>query len=149
MKDLILLRHAKAVSDHAGGDIARPLSSRGIQQIQQVAHTFRARQYEPELALVSPAIRTQQTATLLGKQIGKLDVVTDRTLYLATDDQILDVLRGVPDDIQSLLLVGHNPGISELAAIWNPAYRKQSLPTAGFIACQLSINHWHDIRQSC
>ena len=149
MKHLILLRHAQAVSDHAGGDIARPLSSRGVQQIQQVANTFRARKYEPELALVSPAVRTQQTATLLGKQIGKLDVVTDRALYLATDDQILDVLRGVPDDIQSLLIVGHNPGISDLAAIWDPVYRKQSLPTAGFIACHIPISSWHDIRQSC
>ncbi len=146
MKRIILLRHAKAVAEHGGGDFARPLAPHGIAQIQQVAHSFQAHGWKPELALASPAARARETAELLAKHIGNLAIVTDQTLYLATDRRMTEVLAGMPDEIQTLLLIGHNPGISELAATWNKQPAVQ-LPTAGFVACQLAIHHWKDILQ--
>jgi len=145
MKHIILLRHASAVHDHAGGDFNRPLSSHGITQVQTVAHAFLGRGLHPELALASPAMRTRQTAELLAKHLSKLDIITDHALYLATGNRMLDILMSMPDDIQTLLLVGHNPGISELAANLDNQRSVEQLPTAGFVACQLRIHRWRDI----
>ncbi len=146
MKHIILLRHAKAVSEHADGDFARPLSAHGVTQTQQVATSFRTNNWHPDLVVTSPAVRAFQTAEILGKSIDGMHIVTDRSLYLATDDRILDVLMSIPDTIQTLLLVGHNPGISDLAARWEHAYQRKTLPTAGFVSCQVPISNWSEIK---
>jgi len=147
MKRLILLRHAKAVGEHAGGDQARPLAPRGIQQVQEVAHAFLAKGWQPQLALVSPAERTCQTARLLAASLGKMPLVIDRSLYLATAGQMLASLMAAPEDIDELLLVGHNPGISELATQLADRTAPVHLPTAGYFCHQYDISSWLEIRK--
>ena len=145
MKELMLLRHAKAVSEHAAGDFARPLSTRGIEQMQQVAAALQAKGWYPDFTLVSPAKRTLQTADILEKNTQVLHAITDPTLYLATDDQICAAIAGAPDDAERLLVIGHNPGISDLAAQLSHDAYARPLPTAGFVICPIDVDHWHRI----
>ncbi|MFU8781270.1 MAG: SixA phosphatase family protein [Kiritimatiellia bacterium] len=146
MKILMLLRHAKAVPEHAGGDFTRPLAPRGIQQMQQVAAAFQAQNWKPQLTLVSAATRTLQTARLLEANLGDLNIISDRVLYLAAACQLLDVLAATPPEIERLMLVGHNPGISDLAARLTGNLEHSDLPTAGFMTCQLDIPDWQSIQ---
>lgn len=147
MKQLILLRHAEAVPEHAAGDMARPLTPRGKQQVQLVAQSFVAQGIRPALALVSPATRTKQTAQLLANSLDNdLPIAVDHSLYLATDEQFVNTIASIPDDIHSILLVGHNPGISDLATSLDAKQANHQLPTAGFVVCQIPTQNWRNIR---
>jgi phosphohistidine phosphatase len=145
MKTLVLLRHAKAVPEHAGGDFQRPLSPRGCQQVQAVAAAFLAQGWKPQLTIASPAARTLQTAQGIETNIGDLNIITDRSLYLATAQQIYSALAALPESLDRVMLVGHNPGLSDLAAHFSATPENEELPTAGFVTCQLNITHWQQI----
>lgn len=117
---LLLLRHAKAVALASpmseAGDHARDLAERGRQDAARLGDTLRNRVLLPELGLVSSARRTRRTWELLGP-LGSSEpdlVVSDR-LYLAEAEELLFVLREVPDQVRSVMLVGHNPGLHQLS----------------------------------
>ena len=117
MKHLILMRHASA--GPAADDRARPLSAAGrgdALRMGRALEALAASGFRPEWALVSPALRAQET--LAGVHSGLRSLAgaeTDETLYLASGGQLLARLRRVPEETAQLLLVGHNPGLSELA----------------------------------
>ena len=116
-RTLILLRHAK--SDWSGDetDIARPLASRGRRQAPDAGRWLAANLDRVDLAIVSPAKRARSTWSLVAAE---LDVhprkrIDDR-VYTASDQELLAVVRELPDDIETVVLVGHNPGIEDLAS---------------------------------
>jgi phosphohistidine phosphatase len=116
-RTLILLRHAK--SDWSGdeADIARPLARRGRRQAPDAGRWLAANIDSIDLAVVSPASRARSTWDLVS---ARLDVppgtqVDDRA-YAASDHELLAVVRELPDDIETVVLVGHNPGIEDLAS---------------------------------
>jgi phosphohistidine phosphatase len=115
---LILLRHAK--SDWSGdeADIARPLAKRGRRQAPEAGRWLAANIDSIDLAIVSPARRAQSTWDLVSAE---LDVPPrtrrDDRVYAASDDELLDVVRELPDDLETVVLVGHNPGIEDLASL--------------------------------
>lgn len=114
---LILLRHAK--SDWSGDetDIARPLASRGRRQAPDAGRWLAANLDRVDLAIVSPAKRARSTWNLVAAE---LDVPPRRRIddrvYTASDRELLAVVRELPDDIETVVLVGHNPGIEDLAS---------------------------------
>jgi len=113
VKRLLLLRHAKAVAKDAARDFDRVLSDRGRSDMAVMAEPLADPALAPGLALVSPSARTRETWTLAGMP----DVTTrfEPTIYEATSDTLLSVVRGVPDDVSCVIMVGHNPGLEELA----------------------------------
>lgn len=118
MTRLILLRHAKAAADDPGGDRARPLAERGRQASQAVAAWLKTNGPAPELVLCSPALRTRQTLALIlpaWPQAPK--VAYEDGLYLAGARQLLARLHEVPAGTATVLLVGHNPGLQDLAVL--------------------------------
>ena len=115
---LLLLRHAKAVAgpDDTGGDHGRDLSERGCRDALALGEHMRRRALRPGLALVSSALRTRRTWELLapsGAPAPAPEILDG--LYLAEAATLLAVLREIPDDVAIALLVGHNPGLHELA----------------------------------
>ena len=116
MRQLLLLRHAKSSWDDRDlSDHARPLNPRGKQAAGLMRATMERLGLVPDLVLVSSARRTMQTAEALEPWdetplIDPLD-----SLYLAPAPQILQTLQGVPETVRSVLVVGHNPGLHELA----------------------------------
>jgi phosphohistidine phosphatase len=118
-KTLFLLRHAKAVpAESAEEDAERVLAPRGRRQARALAGWFRAKELAPERILSSPAARTRETLDLVRTGFtGGADLVVelDPRLYLASWPTILDRLRRVPEETNSVMVVGHNPGLHELA----------------------------------
>ena len=148
---LLLLRHAKAVAPHPGvpeaSDHDRPLSERGRLDAAGMGRLLRERGLVPAAALVSTALRTRQTFDLLGpfEDGGPRRTLSD-VLYLAGPETLLDVLREHGGDADSVMLVGHNPGMHELAlrlGIGSP------LLAHGFPTCALAVfsveDDWPDL----
>jgi phosphohistidine phosphatase len=114
--ELYLLRHAHAgnASDWAGDDSLRPLSSRGRQQARDLGRHLASRAFALDLLLSSPKLRARQTAELVAEEIG-VAVGLDERLGGPID---VDDLSVILDDLggQRVMLVGHDPDFSEIAA---------------------------------
>jgi phosphohistidine phosphatase len=116
MHQLILLRHAKAVrgtlevSDHDRG-----LTPDGRRTAAAMGAAMRGLGIAPDVILVSSAVRTQETMDALEPWEDRPNIETLSTLYMAGHKQVLDILRELPETMRSVLVIGHNPGIHELA----------------------------------
>ena len=117
VRRLWLLRHAKSSWDDATlADFDRPLAPRGRAAAPRVAAWMAARTLLPDLVICSAARRTRETWDLVAPILaGRPDVTFSRDVYEAPADRLLAVLRAVPDAARAVLLVGHNPGMSDLA----------------------------------
>jgi phosphohistidine phosphatase len=117
MKRLYLLRHAKSSwDDPALADTNRPLAPRGRRAAKLMASHLRRKGISPELVLCSPSRRTRQTLKRIAPGLGKnADVRIEPALYAASAATLLDQLHEVPDEVDSVMLIGHNPGIQDLA----------------------------------
>jgi phosphohistidine phosphatase len=118
MKRLLLLRHAKSSRDDPSlADFERPLASRGVKAAPRMGRELEARDWLPERALISPAVRTRATWDLIAAGWGKRPPAEfPETLYDASAEEILAQLRGAPETVSTLLVVGHNPGLHDLAS---------------------------------
>jgi phosphohistidine phosphatase len=139
MRSLYLLRHAKSAWDDPSlEDHDRPLSARGKRGARAIAKHFRALAADPALILCSSSARTRETLDLLMPGFAATPLVAiERGLYLADAPSMLARLRRVEDSVERVLLLGHNPGLHELAlalAQHGPARLKAALarkfPTA-------------------
>ncbi len=116
MRQLLLLRHAKSSWDDPQlPDHARPLNGRGRRAAAAMAGAMRDLGLAPEVVLVSSARRALQTLEALGPLPDSPIVMPLDALYLAPWETLLEALRGVPETARSVLLIGHNPGLHELA----------------------------------
>jgi phosphohistidine phosphatase len=114
MKALHLLRHAKSSWDDPSlDDFERPLAPRGRRAARKVGRYLRTSGTHPALVLCSPARRTRDTLELLGPAGGEMRF--DRALYGASAEELTAVLRALPGEVPSVLLIGHNPGLQQLA----------------------------------
>ena len=119
MPTLYLLRHAKAEKavKHAwdpAEDRNRPLTAGGMADAAAVGRWFRGHNLIPGLALVSPAKRTQQTWQLAANELGaSLPIRVEEALYEASVEDLLRIIRGLPPQFTSALIVGHDPSLSD------------------------------------
>lgn len=117
MRRLWLLRHAKSSWDDPGlPDRLRPLAPRGARAVEVLARHLRTAGISPGLVLCSPAVRAVQTWEGVAQGVPPgTPVEIDESLYNGDADDLLHRLRQVPPPVASVLLVGHNPGLEELA----------------------------------
>jgi phosphohistidine phosphatase len=151
VKQLVLLRHAEAEPAGPGTrDFDRILTERGRSQALEAADVIAAAQLTVDECLVSPARRTRDTASIV---IRKLAVVVPTefvtTLYLAAPDAMLQALQGCRTKSDCVLLIGHNPGMSELASTLSRSTQGLTLRTGG--VCQLTFAHnaWDQLAAQC
>ena len=117
MKRVYLLRHAKSSWKHSElPDHDRPLAGRGRKAAKRIAGHMQARQFEPELVLCSTARRARETLERIEPVLGHAPVRMERALYGASARDLLARLRRLPDDVESVLVIGHNPGMHDLAS---------------------------------
>ncbi|MCF3130955.1 SixA phosphatase family protein [Streptomyces olivochromogenes] len=115
MRRLVVLRHAKSAWPEGAADHERPLAPRGLRDAPAAGRALAEADCLPDLALCSTAVRARQTWELASEQWGTPPPVRyDRRLYAADAEELLAVLREVPPEVETLLLVGHNPGLEEL-----------------------------------
>lgn len=136
MRQLLLLRHAKSSwDDPRHSDHARPLNARGRRAAAGMAAAMRDLGFAPEVILVSSARRTLQTLEALSPLDGSPLVEPMDDLYLAPWPRLLDTLREVRETVRSALLIGHNPGLHELAmALAGPAAMAEGSPVTRRLA---------------
>jgi phosphohistidine phosphatase len=116
MHQLLLLRHAKSSWDDATlPDRDRPLTKRGRRAAAAMRDAMRDLGLTPDVVLVSPSRRTRETLAALEPWDDTPLVEQMGPLYLASAKQLLTILRGASETVRSLLLIGHNPGLHELA----------------------------------
>ena len=146
MKRIYILRHAKAVAKDAE-DFDRVLAPRGHAQMKVISTWLAERSERPELALVSPAARARETWGLAG--LPDVPVVFDARIYEASPKTLLDVIRGAEETARTLVLVGHNPGLEDLAHKLvgsGPAGLRARIetkfPTAAIVAVDLEVESW-------
>lgn len=150
MRRLLLLRHAKSDWPDGYDDALRPLAERGLRDAVEMGKAIARAGLIPELALISTAVRTRQTWELVGPQFGKqIPSQEVNGLYGASEKTILGFVHTAPDEVQTLICVGHNPGMERLARSFaksgNPdAIRRieKKYPTCGLAVIELPINHW-------
>jgi phosphohistidine phosphatase len=150
-KRLYLLRHAKSswkqpeLADHD-----RPLASRGRRAAKAIARHLRERQIAPELVLCSTARRARETLERIEPALATAAVRREPQLYRASADVLFERLRTVPDDVASVMLIGHNPAIEQLALdLARPSPERRELeakfPTAALATLELVGPSWRDV----
>jgi phosphohistidine phosphatase len=117
MKQLFLLRHAKSSWDDPGlVDHDRPLAPRGRRAVRLIADHLRREGVAPALVLCSSSRRTRETLEGIAATLGDtMPVQIEGELYAASERGLLERLRGVDDGVESVMLIGHNPGVEQLA----------------------------------
>jgi phosphohistidine phosphatase len=147
VKQLLLLRHAEAEPAPPGAkDFDRLLTARGRLEALAAAETLAAAHLTIDEILVSPARRARETADIFARRL-KLAIAPGvvAELYLAPPDVMLGILEHCSVTSDTILLIGHNPGISELAHQLHAGSDSSGLRTAGL--CQLTFAHdrWQGI----
>jgi phosphohistidine phosphatase len=147
MKQLTLLRHAKSVQDPSYAvDRERPLAERGRADAEAMGRFFAQAEIVPDLIASSPAIRARQTAELLARAAGyEAGIRWDEAVYAAGPDALLAVMRGLPDQVEHALMVGHNPGFEELAALLIGTECGVTLPTAAAAHFEIDVDRWSEV----
>jgi phosphohistidine phosphatase len=147
MRQLILLRHAKSSwADSGLDDFDRALADRGKRDAPRMAARLAARGAVPQVLLASPAKRALHTAEIVARGLG-LDpeqVRTDEALYLASPRTMLRVIGEQDDGCARLLVVAHNPGLTELVNELLPDLGLDNLPTAGVVGIDSPAKRWAD-----
>ena len=117
MKTLVVMRHSKAEQSGAS-DFERELSDRGLVDAAEAGQWLANRGIEPDQALVSAAVRTQQTWEAVDEGGGwDLEGTFENALYDGGSETVLDLIRGTEDAIRTLVVVGHNPTMATLVTL--------------------------------
>ncbi|MCZ3388177.1 MAG: histidine phosphatase family protein [Actinomycetia bacterium] len=117
MPTLVLLRHAKSAYPENVSDHDRPLSERGLREAPVAGEQLAERMPSFDRALVSSGLRAQQTWEAVSQSLSVGQQLDMPELYLAGSDELLGVVRQLFDSTRSVLMVGHNEGIEELASM--------------------------------
>jgi phosphohistidine phosphatase len=148
MKTLLILRHAKTQSDAPAGDHARELTERGHRNAAAMGAYIRNLSGTPDAIITSNATRARQTAEIVALAVDFTAPLTvEPRLYAADPDTVLAVVRRIPDEVQTAIIVGHNPGFEELAAALagNPEHEVH-LPTSGLAVLEFDFERWVAVR---
>ena len=149
MKTLLLMRHAKSswkqpdLPDHE-----RPLNKRGKKDAPLIGSLIKEKELVPQKMMISSAVRAAETAKMLQDTSGfsgELECLD--SFYLAEPNVYLENLQSLPDQIERVMLIGHNPGLEGLLQILSG----RILPlTAGAVAhIVLPIEHWSEVNLDC
>lgn len=119
MKTLLLLRHAHPTPSSAGEqDIERHIDDVGTRQVSHIAGKIKEKNLTIDHVISSPAVRALETADLICRELN-IDhqlIEIDKRIYTNTLDELLRVIHEINDEFKNVMLIGHNPGFSQLAA---------------------------------
>jgi phosphohistidine phosphatase len=148
MKTLLILRHAKTQPDAPQGDWARELKQRGHRDAAAIGAYLLPEVGTPNAIVTSDAQRARQTAEIIATELGfDRPLVIEPRIYSAAVEMLLDVVRQLPNEAETVILVGHNPGFEELAASLSGRDDDDvRLPTAAVARLEFDLPRWSDVR---
>ena len=148
MKTLYLLRHAKSSWEQPSlRDFERPLAERGLNDIAKMGQRFLEQGRQVECIVSSPAVRAKTTALLFAREIGYPEdaISANPELYFAGAPMFLKAASLVDEHFQSVMLVGHNPAITEFVNdMCNSGI--DNIPTSGLVELSLPVEHWSEVK---
>ena len=149
MKTLYLVRHAKSSWDHPGlPDYERPLLDVGIKRTEKVIEYLIHQKTNPDLILCSHAIRAMETAALIARGLSYPEdkIQQHHVIYEGNEDDLFNLLYGLPNEINAAMIVGHNPVITSAA---NEFLSKPIdwMPTTGVVCVEFKTDKWENIFQ--
>jgi phosphohistidine phosphatase len=154
LKRLYLLRHAKSSWDDPSlSDIDRPLAPRGVAAAPMMAEAMESEGLLPELVICSPARRTRETWDRIGSCLAfEPPSRLDERLYLASPGELIAVIQEQPDELGSVMLIGHNPGMEAITMGLSGSGEQPDLdraltkfPTGALAAIDLDVECWADV----
>lgn len=151
MKKLYLARHAKSSWKNLSlADFDRPLNRRGKVDGAFMGSRLQKFGEVPDLIIASPARRAGKTARMIAAAIGypKQDIRYEESIYLGGPDQVLDLVRNLDDTVNSVMVVGHNPGLTMLAELLSGS-SIGNIPTSGIFCMDCNSAVWQDISSGC
>ncbi len=151
MKKLTLIRHAKSDwHSEAATDFDRPLNNRGQKAAPLMGQRLADRGCTPDLIISSPAKRARQTAEKIAEQIDypETDIEYREAIYEASLRTLVQLVLNLDEKLDDVILVGHNPGFSELGQ-WLNLEANDWLPTCGLLELELAVDDWTQISEEC
>jgi len=154
MHRLLLLRHAKAERLQPGGqDQDRVLAQRGRADAKTLGAYLARHDFVPDRAVVSTSARTRETWTLLAAAMGKAPPVSfEERLYEASPEAILEAIKETKPGIGTLMVIGHNPGLQELAAMLVASGDVEArerlgreFPTSALVVINFAVEKWNGV----
>jgi phosphohistidine phosphatase len=148
MKTLTLVRHAQAAPKSANvADFDRPLTRGGQAEANALARELLGRQVMPDLLLSSSAQRAKETTEILARGLGipSERISYEECLYLGPPAKILRAAQSAAPQVGQLVIVGHNPGLSELAKSLAPRAGLTDLDTAAACSMTFDVQAWREI----
>ncbi|HXY96067.1 MAG TPA: histidine phosphatase family protein [Steroidobacteraceae bacterium] len=152
MKRLTVMRHADARwKDPATDDFARPLNRRGLSGAEAIAKRLLELELVPDRLLASTARRAEQTADIVARELSLSvrHVQREERLYLASAADMLRLVQETGPRIAHLMVIGHNPGASDLIHLLVPRGGISTLTTAAVCSMVFDTDHWHAIGPDC
>lgn len=143
MKTLYLLRHAKSSWDDASlPDRDRPLEARGERDAARMSKRWSQGNKKPDLIMSSPAARSTTTAKVFAHDLDykTRNIWIDDRLYDATEASLIAVIEALDDKLDRVMLVGHNPGLAELAHHFDSGITH--MPTCALAECRFEAMSW-------
>jgi phosphohistidine phosphatase len=150
MKTLCIVRHAKSSwKEDALTDEMRPLNKRGKVAAPLIGRVLAELGFMPDLILTSSAVRAHVTAELIAGELQYpvAGIEVRESMYMAGLSELLAVIAGCSDEVERLMVVGHNPGLYALAMRLSE-FNEDNLPTAAAVCIELPIDHWTDIHET-
>jgi phosphohistidine phosphatase len=148
MKTLLVLRHAKSSwNDPALDDHERPLTTRGRRDALRMGELVQKHGLIPDVVLSSDAVRARLTAEAVAEAVRYAgEILLDPRLYMASPADILSLLSTAGENAETVMIVGHNPGLEKL--VEQLTGEREDLPTATLAQIGLPIDHWRALRLS-
>lgn len=151
MKRLILVRHAKSSWKFPEmDDFDRPLNKKGARDAPRMGKHLAKLGALPDMIVTSPARRARETAAALAQAmiIPIVDIWEDERIYAASVSVLVEVIRGWDETWSSVMIVGHNPGIAELAVALT-GEPVGHVPTCAVMELELNVTYWVDTLPEC
>jgi phosphohistidine phosphatase len=155
MLRLLLFRHAKTAREAGGGDHDRPLTKRGEDDAKRIGRYLTDEQFLPDLVIASDSRRTRQTLEIALQAANQHPLTRlERAVYLAEPHTLFHLVRRTPGDVRSLMMIGHNPGMADLAILLTGfgdryafARMRTKFPTAGLAVLDFPAERWDEIAE--
>ena len=145
IKKLLIIRHAKAESgDFKIEDFDRPLSQTGIDEAEEMGQKLLQKNIIPDGIISSPALRAITTAQLISNECGfnQENIILEPNIYEASVSQILKSINNMDNDLNFVILFGHNPGLTMLTRNLTDNYITD-MPTCGMAMLEFEVDEWN------
>lgn len=150
IRQLLVLRHGEAENGSNIEDFDRALALRGYAEVELITNWLLRERYVPELIFGSSAERASATAFHAARifELDETQIAVDQSLYLATKMILLDLISKLPEEANSAMIVGHNPGLEDLVSAvggYDSFTNAGGKIATGTVACLEFEGHWGEI----